>query len=538
MKSSYIYTCLILVFTFVFSISCSNKKSETELIPFKTEEGFQFATEKGDTLKNQEWYKVDLFTDKLARVRSKKKPYRWGFINDEGDTVMKPVYLSATKFNEGIAFVVQDSSPPMAINDEGEKLFDMSFAEFVDVFHEDLAPFCVGSNDHQEFIWGFVNKKGEVEIQPQFYNIYHFAEGLCPVQDEDGDWGYINKKGDLVIDYQFDEAFPFVGETAVVALGNVYGIIDTRGNYIINPQFDEIQPDGNLFLVLQDDKYGWIDQKGSFIINPQFENAYGFNGNELAPVRIPSISEWGYINKDGILAIKPRYSYAFPFDGKTALVRNGRNFGFIDDEGESIVETEYTALSESYVEHWKSHERFKPGTNRIETAYFNYNDLLDSIKSVISASKYNTVHFEDSLGGILEKFNIDPGLFPKRSGIAEYPLKDYFATNDARVSFSMKIKAYDEKKVERNYDSYSYYHDTEYLLNESVKPEGFTFVFSLNERGRGMASKITNEIFEMMKDYELIEEDRYGYKTFRNGKYLYRVGKYYSNGIKIEISKS
>lgn len=537
MKSLCINTCSIILLIFFLSISCSNNSNETELIPFRTEEGFQFATKKGDTLKNQNWNKVDLFTDKLARVQSKKKPYRWGFINDKGDTVLKPVYRAATKFNEGIAFVVQSSSPPMALNNDGEKLFDLPFAEHVDNFHEGLAPFSVGSNDQDDFIWGFVNKKGEIEIQPQFFNVYHFAEGLCPVQSEDDNWGYINKKGELVIDYQFDEAFPFVDETAVVALGNFYGVIDTRGNYIINPQFDEIQPDGDLFLVLQDDKYGWIDKKGSVIINPQFKYAFGFNGSELAPVLIRGISEWGYINSDGILAIKPRYSYALPFDGRTALIRNEMNFEFINDKGESVVETEFMDLSETYIEHWKTDAWFNPGQYRVETAYFNYDDLLDTIKSVIMASSYNSIYFGDTLGVILDKFNIVPDRLPKGGGVREYPLKEYYTTNDARVAFSMKIRAFNENKVERRYNSYTHY-DTEYVLNESVKPEGFTFVFSLNERGMGKASKITNDIFEIMKDYELIEEDRYGYKTFRNGENLYRVGKYYSNGIKIEISKS
>jgi hypothetical protein len=519
------------------SFSCSNNKSEIEFIPFETKEGFQFVNKKGDTLINQEWYKVDLFTDNMARVQSKEKPYRWGFMNDEGDTVVKPVYLSATKFNEGIAFIVQDSLPPIAINDEGEKLFDLNIAEDVNMFHEGLAPFSVGSNDHQEFIWGFINKKGEVEIQPQFYNVYHFAEGLCPVQDEDGNWGYINKKGKLVIEYQFDKAYPFIDKIAVVALGNFYGVIDAKGNYIINPRFELIQPDGDLFLIMQDDKYGWIDKQGNFKINPQFEYAYGFNGNKYAPVRIQSISEWGYINEDGLITIKPRFRYALPFDGKTALVKKGKNYGFLNDKGEIILETKYTGLSDTYIENWNPRTRFRPNKYHVKTNYFNHKGLLDSIKMILSATRFNKINFGDSLVGILNKYNIAPDRLPKRSGSFEYPLKDYYVTNDARVTFSMKIKAYDEKKVKKKYEGYSYY-NTEYLFNDTIKPESFTYVFSLNERGRGMASKIIEEIFDSMKNYELTEEDRNGNKTFKKGNHLYRVGKYYRNGIKIEISKS
>ncbi|MEE8043841.1 MAG: WG repeat-containing protein [Thermodesulfobacteriota bacterium] len=46
--------------------------------------------------------------------------------------------------------------------------------------------------------WGFVNKKGEIVIEPQFENAVSFSGGLAIVELGGGKWGYIDKKGKLV----------------------------------------------------------------------------------------------------------------------------------------------------------------------------------------------------------------------------------------------------------------------------------------------------------------------------------------------------
>src|SRR5688572_22630095 len=55
----------------------------------------------------------------------------------------------------------------------------------------------------------------------------------------DGRAGYINRKGDVVIPPQFDRAYGFTERLAVVQVGNRLGFIDERGRFVINPQYDD-----------------------------------------------------------------------------------------------------------------------------------------------------------------------------------------------------------------------------------------------------------------------------------------------------------
>lgn len=56
--------------------------------------------------------------------------------------------------------------------------------------------------------WGFVDKDGTVQIQPQYEDARSFANGLAAVKRE-GLWGYIDTTGELVIAPQFEDAREF-----------------------------------------------------------------------------------------------------------------------------------------------------------------------------------------------------------------------------------------------------------------------------------------------------------------------------------------
>ncbi|MEO0020342.1 MAG: WG repeat-containing protein [candidate division WOR-3 bacterium] len=60
--------------------------------------------------------------------------------------------------------------------------------------------------------------------------------GLFPVKVKDK-WGYIDKTGNLVINPQFDDAWSFSEGLAVVQIGDKLGYIDKTGNLVISPQF-------------------------------------------------------------------------------------------------------------------------------------------------------------------------------------------------------------------------------------------------------------------------------------------------------------
>ena len=64
-----------------------------------------------------------------------------------------------------------------------------------------------------------------------------FSEGLAIVKI-DYDYGFINKDGEIVINPQFDGAGNFSEGLSGVVIGDEFGFINKDGEIVINPQFD------------------------------------------------------------------------------------------------------------------------------------------------------------------------------------------------------------------------------------------------------------------------------------------------------------
>ncbi len=154
--------------------------------------------------------------------------------------------------------------------------------------------------------YGFINREGELVIEPKFGYAWKFSEGLAPVifsKNWRGKYGYIDTTGKLVIDTIYDWAGGFTEGKGLVKIGDKYGFIDTTGNYIIEP----------------------ISAGGI----SQFRDGY-------AQIRIKG--KWGFINAKGDIAIKPKFDQVWAFDNGIARVEINGMAGYIDTLGKYIWE--------------------------------------------------------------------------------------------------------------------------------------------------------------------------------------------------------
>jgi hypothetical protein len=78
---------------------------------------------------------------------------------------------------------------------------------------------------------GYIDKTGQIVINPQFNCALDFHEGLAAVEIGDK-WGFINKAGELVIKSHFDDVFAFHEGLAEVGIGGKWGYIDKTGRYV------------------------------------------------------------------------------------------------------------------------------------------------------------------------------------------------------------------------------------------------------------------------------------------------------------------
>jgi len=249
--------------------------------------------------------------------------------------------------------------------------------------------------------WGFIDRAGEVVIDPRFQAADAFHEGLAAVKVGDK-WGYIDKTGKVVIEPGFDDAIGFsqyvvsvsgreLGEgLARVAIGDMceeglviepapgvrlydedgrelsrvtsydtlyhkraqkWGFIDKTGKMVVEPQLSHrlfTDSEGLTQVELSGGKWGYI-KPGSgtthyLVISRLFDDAGNF-GEGLAPVCRGCIGrmwsfrgKWGYIDRMGKVVIEVEFDDAGNFGEGLAPVKVGDKWGYIDKTGELVIE--------------------------------------------------------------------------------------------------------------------------------------------------------------------------------------------------------
>jgi len=165
--------------------------------------------------------------------------FKWGYINKKGETVIDFKFKTANAFCEGLAAVQEterrsdlppDTDRSGYINKTGAYAIPPKFDSAYN-FSEGLARVRTGRE------MAFINKNGDIvfTVTNGFW-ADKFSEGLANVSIRKGSgpeaWGYINRKGDFVIKPQFQQAKPFYHGLAKVFLNGQEGYIDKRGQFV------------------------------------------------------------------------------------------------------------------------------------------------------------------------------------------------------------------------------------------------------------------------------------------------------------------
>ena len=245
------------------------------------------------------------------------------------------------------------------------------------------------------------------EMSGAFDDSSFFKMGLVPAM-KDGKWGFINKKMDFIIKPQFDSVAAFTADGIALVginhhtLRHIYGYIDTSGEFIVEPMFEsaesfkdgyakvykrkELKPyyintmgekcepifenklqdlissnsksgrknknsieTDTLEPVCKDGKWGFADKYGEIVIEPQYTYVSSFGKNGYAEVSYEEISELGYydryncylINTKGEKVTEKPYEEFVVFSDGYILCHNAActEFALIDPKGK-IVATE------------------------------------------------------------------------------------------------------------------------------------------------------------------------------------------------------
>lgn len=179
-------------------------------------------------------------------------------------------------------------------------------------------------------LYGFINNKGKVVINPQFLEVKEFTENLAAARDTiTFQYGFINTTGKMVIPAKYSEVTKFSEGLALVNDGDKWLIIDKNGKTIA--KCDDMLSDyeyitihefhDGMALFIADGKYGYINKQGKVSIRPSFDYAEDFkNGIALTNVMTENENSTtyriGYIDKTGsyVWSVKQtveNYNYDF-----------------------------------------------------------------------------------------------------------------------------------------------------------------------------------------------------------------------------------
>ena len=194
-------------------------------------------------------------------------PHQYGYINTAGKFIIKPAFIDARPFTEGLAAVQVEED------------------------------------------WGYINKQGVFVIKPQYKTTGDgygdddqsgrpFRNGLAAVFIAGtekssstwyyhcrGKWGYIDKAGNQIVEAKYDWACDFLDGKAVVFVRDRRFQIDTKGEitqdlgveqYPICPQAQKPTP-GFPRAKKIENKYGYVDESGKIVIDPIFDEAEEFS---------------------------------------------------------------------------------------------------------------------------------------------------------------------------------------------------------------------------------------------------------------------
>jgi hypothetical protein len=329
------------------------------------------------------------FTEGLAAVAQNGK---WGYIDKTGNWIIQPQFTGAAGFSEGLA-AVDNQGKYGFIDKTGKVAFWLktNVETFRLYFSEGLLAASIAKDNtvpkrerktnkmmvwgdlinneaeykkYRDFTgetverWGLLNKKGEWEIEPTYYDIdiLGFNDGLIiatkPVpytvsSKISGNYYYtyaIGKNIDPILIFEdffgrdlaeynwvtFSEGLIAVRDRDNI---NKWGYKDKTGAWAIQPQFDVAKwfREGLALVKEQNGKWGYIDKTGAWVIRPQFDvnddNYLSSFSEGLAGAM--QNGKCGYINKIGKWVILPVFDSVEDFSEGLAKVEYNGKIGYI-----------------------------------------------------------------------------------------------------------------------------------------------------------------------------------------------------------------
>lgn len=156
-------------------------------------------------------------------------------------------------------------------------------------------------------------------------------------------WGFMNQEGELVIEAVYDDVSPFSEGFAAVNIKGKWGFIDKTGDQVVPPIYKSAWSfhEGLARVQPFDLAPHYIDASGTPLRSEEWSAADDFQEG-LAIARVGQ--SFGFINDEGNLVIQPIFSRCRNFHQGVAIIEYNQKAGAINKNGDYILPPEYDKI--------------------------------------------------------------------------------------------------------------------------------------------------------------------------------------------------
>ncbi len=367
----------------------------------------------------------------------------------------------------------------------------------------------------KDSLFGYVNRSGEMVIEPQWPMAYPFTDNRAPVLNKAEEAiAMIDREGNYITDFLYTRMAPsgHPGHWQVQLLGGQWGIIDTMGNEVIPLGFERMGYVIELgwYLARLEGKLGYVDATGKIMLPFEYERLeYSEADSEVWHFWCKKDGRYLYLDENLNQFIDETYQSAGPFvHGRTRIRKDGRMYT-INLKGSEILDlSKYGGLTYSDKKVGiitSKHEdimKTKDGLIDLETGI----EILPSSFSGIKEfhDGYAVASIEDSTGQIVVGIINESGEFtvePKYEYITYYHQGQFKARWPNEKQATELINAEGEVLFTSDYQLDSFF---DLKQNEFLK----LLDFSTDPSNKGVIDFMGNEIFPVA--YQEFSDDAFG----------------------------
>jgi len=258
-----------------------------------------------------------------SRIKDKfsnKHYIKYGFIDGNGEVIIKPSYDSVRNFSNGLAVVSKNNK------------------------------------------WGVIDKSNQIIIPIKYLDIKDYSDGLISVleyKDKEFLWGYIDKNGNQKISSKYNYVTSVSEDRAFAQYNREVFCIDKSGKVIFKTDClpDTLYNSG--VIIIHNNikkKYDLIDKSGyvlaeyDFIVPTISEPAFKSGFSRLFPTNrfclVVSNKKVGVINNKGVIIIPIIYDIiSDQFSENTIVAIKDKKVEYYNYSGKKILETNYSYSS-------------------------------------------------------------------------------------------------------------------------------------------------------------------------------------------------